>query len=324
MPETKDRSALVRIAGNPAPAGLVGGYLKTSDRRRLRYAIAKVPGASRGTVILLQGRNEAIEKYFETIGDLNDRGFSVVTFDWRGQGGSERLLARRNLGHVGHFGQYLVDLECVMQDLVLPDCRPPYNLLAHSMGGLVALHASARHANAIERMVLLAPLIGFPADVPSLTTLQRLTGAARWLGLATRPVRRAAMPGRLTDADDNPLTSDPRRYERNLRIAAKAPELFVGSPTVAWLSAMSRAMARLQSSAEIAALTVPTLIVTAGADRVVASAAAERLAYRMRCGSSLRIPLARHELLQEADRFREQALEAFDAYVGEEAAVAAQ
>ena len=134
---------------------------------------------------------------------------------------------------------------------------------------------------------------------------------------------RRSIPSRLPNPADNPLTSDPHRYQRNRLLAEHAPELFVGSPTVAWLAAMTRAMRRLDDSSEIAALSVPTLIVTAGADQVVSSAAAERLAYRMRCGSSLTIPLARHELMQEADRFREQALEAFDAYVGNPALVAA-
>lgn len=313
--DIKEQPEFFETPGNPAPDNLVPGFLLTSDKRRLRYAIAHVRGPSRGTVVLLQGRNEAIEKYFETIGDLNARGFSVVTFDWRGQGGSERLLRRSRLGHVRHFGQYLTDLECVMQEVVLPDCHPPYHLLAHSMGGLVALHASSRLSNTIERMVLLAPLIGFAASFPSVAMLARLANAARWLGFASLPVRRS-IPGKMPHAADNPLTSDPRRYARNRRLAEEAPELFLGSPSVAWLAAVTRAMRRFERSAEIAALSVPTLFVIAGADRVVSPAAAEKLAYRMRCGSSLTIPLARHELLQEADPFREQALEIFDAYVG--------
>lgn len=323
MTDNDDHTTFVEIPGNPAPRGLTVGTLPTSDGRRLRYALAKVQGSSRGTVILLQGRNETIEKYFETITDLNERGFSVVTFDWRGQGGSDRLLRRSRLGHVKHFGQYLVDLECVIQEIVLPDCQPPYTILAHSMGGLIALHAASRLANTIDRMVLLAPLVGFASSVPSITTLARLSAAARWLGLGTRPVRRS-IPSRIPNPADNPLTSDPRRFRRNRELADTAPDLFVGSPTVAWLAATTRAMRRLESSAEIASLSVPTLIVIAGADQVVSPAAAERLAYRMRCGSSLTIPLARHELLQEADRFREEALEIFNAYVGEEMALAAQ
>lgn len=43
--------------------------------------------------------------------------------------------------------------------------------------------------------------------------------------------------------------------------------------------------------------------------------AAERLAWRMRSGHFLRVAGARHELLQEADRFREPTLSAFEAFL---------
>ena len=49
---------------------------------------------SKGSVIILHGRTECIEKYFETITDLRERGFGVLTFDWRGQGGFHPVVER--------------------------------------------------------------------------------------------------------------------------------------------------------------------------------------------------------------------------------------
>ena len=77
----------------------------------------------RGTIVLLHGRNEAIEKYFETIRDLTAMGFWVATFDWRGQGGSERLLSDPLKGYVRRFSDYELDLERFMEHVVLPDTR---------------------------------------------------------------------------------------------------------------------------------------------------------------------------------------------------------
>ena len=48
--------------------------------------------AKRGTVVVLGGRAEFIEKYFEVIGELLARDFAVAALDWRGQGGSARRL----------------------------------------------------------------------------------------------------------------------------------------------------------------------------------------------------------------------------------------
>ena len=324
MSDTADRPHFAEIPGNPAPKNLVGGYLETSDKRRLRYATARLPGQARGTVVLLQGRNEAIEKYFETIADLNARGFSVVTFDWRGQGGSERLLRSSRLGHVRHFGQFLVDLECIMQEVVLPDCHPPYNVLAHSMGGLIAIHASAQLTNTVERMVLLAPLVGFAATFPSLATARTAVGH--------RPLvrsRRPAGPPFHSGQDAQPCGQSP-----HLRCAplSAQPAARRGCP-----GALSRQpdhrLAGGDDAGDAASgqLGRDRLAVRpdAGRDRGGGSGRFTRGVGAACLSHALRIEpddpaCARHEMLQEADRFRDEVLEVFDAYVGEETTLAAQ
>ena len=95
---------------------------ETSDKVKLRYAtFPKSAGAPRGTICLVQGRTEFIEKYFETIANFQSRGFSVATFDWRGQGGSQRLQGTKRLGHVREFNDYWVDLSSFHRSILLPD-----------------------------------------------------------------------------------------------------------------------------------------------------------------------------------------------------------
>lgn len=309
-------SVLVETPGNPVPYGLTGGYLTTADGRRLRYAVARsrLP-STRGTVVLLQGRNEAIEKYFETISDLTRRGFGVATFDWRGQGGSDRLTRSRTKGHVRKFDAYAEDLDSFLKEVVLPDCRAPYAMLAHSMGGLVALAATPRLINRIERLVLIAPLVALPGGSTGSVPLRLGLGVLHVLGFGRLSVRRVrARTGPDALALD-PSTSDQNRFERNRRLAEAAPQLFVPRLTASWLRAAIKAMRRLDDSDVIAGLHLPTLIVTAGVDRVVSTRAVERLAWRMRSGHLLSIPGSRHEILQEAARFREPFLAAFEAFV---------
>jgi lysophospholipase len=56
-------------------------------------------------------------------------------------------------------------------------------------------------------------------------------------------------------------------------------------------------------------------MVACGADAVVSTPAVERYAARLRAGSLITIDGARHEVLQEADIYREQFLAAFDAFI---------
>ena len=124
---------LVSIPANPVPDDVVTGAIQTPDGVNLRFARWAPPPGRKGTVLVLQGRAEFIEKYFETVRDLRARGFAVVTFDWRGQGLSDRALSNRHKGYVRSFSNFITDLEAVMEQVVLPDCPPPIFALAHSM-----------------------------------------------------------------------------------------------------------------------------------------------------------------------------------------------
>lgn len=307
---------LVSTDNNPVPANARAGMLKTRDGAALRHAFWRTTmPPCKGTVILLQGRSEFIEKYFETITGLREAGFDVCTFDWRGQGGSSRLVGDPSKGYVDSFDQYVTDLEAVFSDVALPDCRPPFFILGHSMGSLVALLAAPRMANRVNRMVLCCPLIRF-GDIPlRQRTLTFLAGLLTTLGLGSSRLGRAGSSNERRRFAGNRLTSDMRRYERNVGLAVSHPEIAVGAPTAAWIFAAGRAMDALGDPDFIGSITIPTILIGGGADKVVSLAAVEELGFKMRSGKTIVIPGARHEILQDRDLYREQLLAAFHAFV---------
>src|SRR5262249_44021411 len=130
---------LVSIPANPVPEGAIEGTLKTRDGVSLRFARWPPPPGRKGTVCLLQGRAEFIEKYLEPGRDWRARGFAVATLEWRGGGGSQRALRNRRKGYVRNFSQYQIDLETFIHEVVLPDCPPPVFALAHSMVATILL-----------------------------------------------------------------------------------------------------------------------------------------------------------------------------------------
>lgn len=306
---------LLDLPDNAVPDGAQTAWLTTEDGIRLRTARWASPvRPSKGTVILLSGRTECIEEYFETIGELQDRGFGVLAFDWRGQGGSSRLLNSARRGHIEHFDQYLTDLGAVLDEIALPDCRPPYYILAHSLGSLVALRAAPALSNRIRRMVLCAPLLELKNLPFSQKVMRHVFGVASLMGLGQTPI------GRVPRAADqrfvgNRLTSDYTRFERNRKIFLTQPELETGPPTASFMFAICRAMQEVCSAAHINAIALPTLMVLPGRDEVVRTDIAEGYATAMRTGGFLTIQGARHELLHERDLLREQMWAAFDAFV---------
>ncbi len=309
-------SELIAMEGNPVPPLTRAGYFSSRDGVQLRYALIDTsvrPGL--GTVVVVQGRNEAIEKYFETAADLATRGFQTALFDLRGQGGSERLLGDPWRGHVTSFTDYANDLDDFFSSVVLPDCRPPYYLLGHSTGALVALIATPWMRNRIERQVLCAPLLQLASHYPPHRMIGIVSGLLSSVGLGTLPLAGREQSIEARPFTENRQTSDPERFSRNAALHDAAPHLFPGKPTASWIDAFYRASSHVRDPEFIARIQLPTLIIAGTGDQVVSYRAIEAFAAKLRSGALLTIEGAQHEILQEADRYREQFLAAFDAFI---------
>jgi lysophospholipase len=306
---------LIAIPANPVPDHVVTGAIKTSDGVSLRFARWDPPPGRKGTVVLLQGRAEYIEKYFETVRDLRARGFAVATFDWRGQGLSDRALSDRLKGYVRNFSEYATDLDAFMEQVVLPDCPPPYFALGHSMGGAIAIRACHDGSRWFERVVLSAPMIALRAHrlAPFAGPLARIM---RLLGRGSGYI--PTSHGEATDAGDfigNVLTSDPVRFARNTAVLEEAPKLGLGAPTIAWADAAIRQMKQFALPGYAATIRQPILMVAAGNDEVVSTPAIENFGMKLLAGRHLILAGSRHEILQEQDHYRGQFWAAFDAFV---------
>ena len=302
---------------NPIPDGAVVVTVLTGDGIRLRAARWPATASpSRGTICLFQGRSECIEKYFETVTDLRRRGFAVATLDWRGQGGSERLLGNPRKGHVDSFTDYDRDFDAFTEQVVLPDCPPPHFGLAHSTGALICLRAAHDGRTRFTRMVLVSPLLALAPSRPSPETGYRIAAFLTAIGFGELQVPEGNAPplDRMPFAD-NLLTGDERRFARNVEMLKRSPQLTIGPPTFAWLHAARRAMLEAHGPDFGPAIRVPTLMVIASLDRIVSPRAIEALALEIRGSGVITIAGARHEILMERDPLREQFFAAFDAFV---------
>ncbi len=301
------------LPGNPVPDNHISGFFTAHDGVKLRYAIFKSPiSPAKGTVILVHGRTECIEKYFETIRDLTAAGLWVATYDLRGQGRSGRMLKDGMHGHVRRFSDYERDLELFIENVALPDARAPLSMIAHSTGGLIALASAPRLSGRISRLVLSAPFVGLHGESLSARKIFTMARVLCWIGLGNTPAPSSGKPPSFTT---NVLTSDKLRFERNIGIAASVPELALGPPTARWLHECAKAIDRVCDPAHLTQITIPTLLLAPMLDGVVPFQAQEHLARHFRAGQLLSIPGARHEVLQEADRYRQQALAAIHAFI---------
>ena len=304
---------LFATPGNAIPAEAIISAVRTVDGLTLRV-VRWTRRGGRGTVVLAIGRSEFIEQYLEVAADLLDRRFDVVVMDWRGQGQSDREITGANHGHVSSFAHYARDLAALEQQILQPFAPRPWYGLGHSMGAAILLEQAHAGACPFSRLVLTAPMIDVPLRYRGITTACAALASRLGLGTLSIPrgdegsVLKRGFPG-------NPLTSDEARYDRVSSIMRSLPALTVGAPTIGWLHAALRVMARFRHPRYPLEIDTPTLVVAAGADRIVSTKATERFAARLKAGRCITLAQARHQVLVERDVIREQFWAAFDAFV---------
>ena len=300
---------------NPIPPGAVLSAARAIDGAPLRAARWVPTTARRGTVAILPGRAEFIEKYFEVVSELLARGFAVAALDWRGQGGSPRQLKNPYKGHVDDFSLYERDLSALIDDVLGPSCPQPWFGLAHSMGGAIMLGIAHAGRCPFERLALTSPMISLASQrhprlvqfaAEALDTLG--FGGAFTPGGGSKSVSTMPFKG-------NVLTSDDKRYARTLGVLTTAPELALGWPTIGWLHAAIRRMNEFRDPDFAREIATPILIVASGADRVVDTRAAERFASHLRTGRLIVVDGAEHEILVERDAYRDLFWTAFDQFI---------
>lgn len=305
---------LVVAPGNPMPPRASVTCLYTGDAVRLRAATFMPAAQPRATVVILQGRSEFIEKYFETINELLTRNFCVATFDWRGQGGSQRQLDNQRKGHIEDFALYQRDLAACLRYLDESHLPKPWYALAHSMGGAILLEHCCSARSPFRRLVLTAPMLDIALSLPG--AARSLATTLNFLGLGERfiPFGKSDAPLEGTFAN-NKLTSDKDRFARCATVLKKAPWLAIGAPTIAWVNAAFEQIRRLAALDPAFMPCQPGLIVCGEGDRIVSSPAIAAFAQCWTKSQVVPISGARHEILIERDQYRAQFWTAFDAFV---------
>jgi len=293
------------------PPGTTAVWYRGAGGRRLRAAYC--PAAQPvGSVVLSPGRTEHIEKYVEVIGELVQRGFSVLVHDWRGQGLSDRLIGDRLKGHAQGFDDFLTDFKALID--AFQDRLPhPRIALGHSMGGCLTLMAVARGEGRFDGVILSAPMLGILTGGQPYALVRAIAWVMTRIGRGTDYILGGGydpFQGRL---ETDGLTHDQTRYDRTRAQMLANRDLALGNVTWGWLDSGMRAVAWLGRAEAVTRIQIPVTVVGAGQDRLVDNKAQAALVARMAHGRYVEIPGALHEILMETDELRAPFWREFDA-----------
>jgi lysophospholipase len=283
------------------PPGATCVWLQ-ADTARIRVVWWKA--GDKGTVLLLPGRTECVEKYGRAAGDLVARGYSVITIDWRGQGLADRALPDRREGHVGDFSEYQQDIDALLAEADRAGLPQPYFMIAHSMGGCIGLRALVRGLP-VKAAVFSAPMWGIAMAAWLRPLASVVSALAAPLGLVNRYAPSTSAETYLLQApfQDNVLTTDRAMWDYMRRQVEEVPDLALGGPSIGWLKAALHECAAL---AVLPAPRVPAICALGTAEKVVDVPPVHLRMAGWPDGQLDLYPGAEHEIMMEGPAVRQR------------------
>ena len=274
-----------RAIGGPTPAREELLHTPDDEWLHLEHFDAVSPPA-RLIVVFVHGFSAYATPYRHVAQALCEVGCAVTLYDARGHGHS---TGRR--GYVARFADYAEDLERVVAIAQAAHPGLPFALIGHSQGGAVLLDYLLPERPQPQRpvpacAVLAAPMLEITVPIP-------------WVKRIFSHVFGPLFP---RVALGNGITGEMASRNDDVRRAIMRDPLIHHVGTYRWFSEATGTMRRLNFSAE--KLNVPTLLMTAGSDRIVSPQAQDVFARRAPTAllEQRRYPALFHEVFLEPER----------------------
>lgn len=300
-----NRDRVITSGEAPLPEGVRAEVIEGFDGAPIRVLHFGGSG-ERGLALCIPGWAEPAEKYGEVALDLIDRGFTVVSYDPRGQGLSCRFDRDADpRGRIDDYGKHVKDLQAVIDHL-----KPErLTILAHSMGGLTALSWMAGGGRA-DAAVLSAPATQiFPTSFQRVG-VRALARTLKAIGLGDMALSKEG--GQALEFEGNTLTHDRQRHNIFRSLLLTDNDLTVPRTTANMVAALHKQQQDIHSREALANITVPTMIVSLPSDEWVDSGDHDNIVRRSGRLDMSTVEGARHEVLMEEDQYRDQFWDVFD------------
>ncbi len=261
-----------------------------------------------GTILIVNGWAESYVKYGEVYYDLYQKGYSIYSYDHRGQGLSPHLVASNlQISFIDQFGKYVMDMSELIEKTILPTHPTKLYLLAHSMGGTIAGQYIALNPFIFDKTVLNAPMLQvntkpYPEPIANLiVTLLRALGK----GEKYAPGKHDYNP--LESFADNTLTKSEPRFLMSKEMKGLYPAIVMGGPSVGWVKESLTSSHKIRKA--FSRIMTPVIILQAGNDQWVKPDGQYIACQNSKSCELIHIPNAEHEMLMERDVIRDTVMD---------------
>tara|TARA_B100001996_G_C18670939_1_gene596716 strand:+ start:468 stop:1409 length:942 start_codon:yes stop_codon:yes gene_type:complete len=294
------------------PEGVNSVFIPMHDKRKLRLMYWKSNKDNElGTVLLQQGHNEFIEKYYETIQEFLDRNYNVVAFDWRGQGMSERMINHRYKQHIEDFQIHDCDIKYIFSK-VLKHFTKPFIGVGHSMGGFILLSTLKKNQIEFDKIILSAPMLGFRSE----KLLMKMIDIFFFL-LPKSNFVPGSNPnmGKETPFEENDLTTDKFRYQRTQMLVRLKKDIRLWGVTLAWAKAVKNQLLIIRKDGWAETINNKILFLNNTNDKVVSSKQILKMSKRLKNSQIVNFEESEHEIFMEKDELRKKMWSSIDNFL---------
>ncbi len=298
-----------------APKGIKSIYIPMNDGKRIRLLYWKnicLEESNKGTILLQQGHNEFIEKYYETIKELLDRNFNVVSFDWRGQGLSDKMITDKRKQFIEDFCIHDSDLQFIINEIIDKNFSKPLIGIGHSMGGCILLSSLKNNEENFHKVILSAPMLGFKNEkflMPFIDIINFFSSKENFM-LGSKPNM-----GKETPFSKNDLTTDEERYLRTQKLVRKNKNIRLWGITNAWAKAVKKRLQLIREKDWAEKIETEVLFINSLNDRVVSPYRNIAMSKRIKNSKIINFHSCEHEILMEKDKHRKRFWFYFDKFI---------
>lgn len=297
------------------PPGWQWGRFTSAQGAAIRFGYLRHDNP-RATAVIVTGFREFGEKYFEVVRDLHDRGLEVWQMDWRGQGGSDHYLRDLQKPWYQGYDRDADDLQQFATKIVERRDGIPMFVIAHSMGGHIAIRHLHDYPDTFDFAVLTAPMFRInTGGIP-----KWVARPLAWGGDIASP-ESYVIGGKAWEYDhdfaveDSDVSQDPVRYRIGEEYMRLNPMLRLGSATFGWLRNAFRSISIINEHDYLSQIRTPLLLASPRNDQIVLPEAHDAACKAMPACELFPIAGAKHEIWMERDDFRGPWLERFDSFV---------
>ena len=298
-----------------APEGVKSIYIPMKDRIKIRVLFWKSFSKgqnSKGTILLQQGHNEFIEKYYETIQEFLDRGFNVICFDWRGQGLSDKMIKDDRKQYIEDFNYHDDDLLFILDNFISTNFPKPLIGIGHSMGGCIMLSALKKNEKKFDKIILSSPMLGFKNELillPMIKLFSLLFPKENYM-IGSKPNM-----GKEAPFLNNDLTTDEVRYSRTQELVRKNKRIRMWGITNAWAIAVRNRLLLLRKKNWAEKIEIKVLFINSLGDRVVSSKYITKMYKRIKNAKIVNFNSCEHEIFMEKDKYRKILWKKIDEFI---------